>query len=94
MSNEIGVIMHAGIFDCQYSITSELDGTCVEIDLESYGKFETDEMRIGDNIPITVAETVIDELGHEIVGFVVPDHQLGMFTTEFPDKAVYRRRSE
>lgn len=55
--------------------------------------YVTDHVPTGLRISIVLAEDVRDQLVAEVQGWVVPDHQLGMFLRHM-DEPVYRMRDD
>jgi len=99
-SESIGIVFEkdGSVLFAEYDIAQAQEDKFVEFKLESADSsshVKTDELSIGDVIPIEVAKKICDRIGTDDsisdLTFIVPDHTVHFFTNEFPDSVVCRQ---
>lgn len=107
-ADSIGIIVPRGIAWAHYDLKQVQEEKFIEYELHEPEvaeptDYETEELRVGDDIALTVANHATDAIGRwpdldnfeqEVYGYVVPDHMLGKFMDTYPDKRILRQRED
>lgn len=97
-ADSIGIVLEDGtMLFAEYDLSQVQENNFAIVDVRSHSndwEITTDELSIGDVIPLEVAKEVdsrYEDSDHTIESFIVPDHTLHFFTSEFPSYSIHRQ---
>ena len=92
-ADSFGLITTIGVHTVEYDLNQVQSEEYIRYEIHGpHGveveEYEINELNMGDHISLKIAEYASEALSLDVLGFKVPDHLLGSFILNYPEKEI------